>query len=53
MLDFHPQFGIRHSWDGTLVSSTRRPHCTPQENSLVHISVTGWMGPGAIECGQN
>ena len=25
MLGFHPHFDIRHNWDGTAVSSTRRP----------------------------
>jgi hypothetical protein len=31
MLCFHPHFDIRHNQEGTVVSSTRRPHFTLKE----------------------
>jgi len=30
ILGFYPQSDIHHNWDGTAVSSTRRPHFIPK-----------------------
>jgi hypothetical protein len=37
MLDFHPHFDIRHNWDGTAVSSTRRPLFNPKGTFCTHF----------------
>ena len=46
MLGCHHYFDIKHYQDGRVVSSTPRSHL-PQGNSLLLISVAGWVDPRA------
>jgi hypothetical protein len=48
ILGFHLQFDIRHNYDGTVVSSTLRPHFMPKETLWYSFLLEAEWTPGLL-----